>query len=222
MAYKVGQFGERESRLEEIMTLIVFLVLTFVFAAFHKFETEVTFDDVVSDEIEIEQVEVTEQVKKTSRPATVRIPIAVEDEEELEEDIEMEIETASFDIKSEAPPPPPPPQDSEEEIFDFFAIQEKPEMMKGYAAKMQQYILKNYPSLAKRSGVSGSVIVRFVCSTEGIPEDISIVQEKPKDMGFGEVAVKAIEQARFKPGMQRDKPVPVRMSQRISFNTSMR
>jgi len=221
MAYKVGQLGERESRLEEIMTFVVFLVLTFVFATFHKFETEVTFDDVVSDEIEIQQVEVTEQVKKTSRPASVRIPIAVEDEEELEEDIEMEIETASFDIRSEPPPPPPPPQDTEE-IFDFFAIQERPEMMKGYAAKVQQYIIKNYPPLAKRSGVSGSVIVRFVCSTEGLPVDITIVQEKPKDMGFGEVAVKAIEQARFKPGMQRDKPVPVRMSQRISFNTSMR
>ena len=39
-------------------------------------------------------------------------------------------------------------------------------------------------------------------------------------MGFGEVAIKAIEQVRFKPGMQRDKPVPVRMSQRITFNTT--
>jgi periplasmic protein TonB len=70
--------------------------------------------------------------------------------------------------------------------------------------------------------VSGKVIIKFVCSKEGIPTNISVTMEKPQDMGFGEVAIKAIEQARFKPGMQRDKPVPVRMSQKIDFKTNLR
>ena len=222
MAHKVGQLAEKQSKLTDLMTVIVFLGLTFIFATFHKFETVIKFDMSAADEIQIEQVEVTEQVQRTARPAVVRIPISVEDEEEIEEDIELEIELATFDIRSEPPPPPPPPSDSEDEIFDFFAIEERPEMLPGFAAKVQEYIVRNYPPLARRSGVSGSVIVRFVCSPEGLPTDITVVREQPRDMGFGNVAVKAIEQAKFKPGMQRDRPVAVRMQQRIVFNTSAR
>jgi protein TonB len=220
MSHNIGELAEKESRLSDIVTILVFLGLAFIFAAFHKFHTVVKLDSMVADEIEIEKVEVTEQVKKTVKPAIVRIPIAVEDEEELEEDIELEIETADFDIRSEPPPPPPPPTVSEDEIFDFYAIQEKPEMMPGNAAKITDYITKNYPPLAKKTGTSGKVILKFVCSKEGVPTNIEITLEKPADMGFGEVAVKAIEQVRFKPGMQRDKPVSVRMNQRITFTTT--
>jgi len=220
MAYNIGEMAEKESKISEIAAILVFLGLTFIFAAFHKFQTEMNLETSVTDEIEIEKVEVTEQVKKTVRPAIVRIPIAVEDEEELEEDVELEIETADFDIRSEPPPPPPPPSVAEDEIFDFFAIQEKPELLPGNAKKITSYITKNYPPLAKKTGTSGKVILKFVCSKEGVPTNIEITLEKPADMGFGEVAIKAIEQVRFKPGMQRDKPVPVRMSQRITFNTT--
>ncbi len=220
MSYNVGEMAEKESKISEIAAIIVFLGLTFIFAAFHKFQTEIKLDSSVSDEIEIEKVEVTEQVKKTVKPAIVRIPIAVEDEEELEEDVELEIETADFDIRSEPPPPPPPPSVAEDEIFDFYAIQEKPELLPGNSDKITDYITKNYPPLAKKTGTSGKVILKFVCSKEGVPTNIEITLEKPADMGFGEVAIKAIEQVRFKPGMQRDKPVPVRMSQRITFNTT--
>ncbi len=219
MSY-IGELADKESRLTEIVSITVFLGLAFLFASFHKFHTVVKLETTVADEIEIEKVEVTEQVKKTVRPAIVRIPIAVEDEEELEEDIELEIETADFDIRSEPPPPPPPPTVTEDEIFDFYAIQEKPELLPGNAQKITDYITKNYPPLAKKTGTSGKVILKFVCSKDGVPTNIEITMEKPADMGFGEVAIKAIEQVRFKPGMQRDKPVAVRMSQRITFNTT--
>ncbi|HAQ61891.1 TPA: hypothetical protein DCR49_07835 [Candidatus Delongbacteria bacterium] len=223
MAHNIGQFTEESSTVPEIMAVVVFLGITLILTVFQRFDTgNVKIDSIQAAEITVEKVEVTEQVKKTVKPAIVRIPIAVEDEEEIEEDIELEIETADFDISSEPPPPPPPPAVQEEEIFDFFAIQEKPEMVQGYAAKIVEYITKNYPPLAKKSGVSGKVIVKFICSKEGIPTNISVTMEKPADMGFGEVAVKAIEQTRFKPGMQRDKPVAVRMSQKIDFKTNLR
>lgn len=222
MAHKVGEIGDRTTKLVEITAVAVFLVLTFIFATFHKFTTVVKFETVQADEIEIERVEVTEQVKKTVRPSIVRIPIAVEDEEEIEEDVELEIETADFDIMSEPPPPPPPPTVEEEEVFDFFVIQEKPVILNETRSRLMEYITKNYPPLARKSGVSGKVIVRFICSKEGVPTNLSVVFEKPKDMGFGEVAMKAVQQLRFTPGMQRDKPVAVRMSQKIDFKTSMR
>jgi len=223
MSNKEEYKADRTVKIVEISTLLCFVLFTLAFTFSHKFEKAAAIEDVkVAIEVNVEKVEITEQVKKTVRPAVVRIPIAVEDEEELEEDVELEIETADFDIKSEPPPPPPPPTIAEEEVFDFYAIQEKPEMMQGFAAKIQEYITLNYPPLAKKSGVSGKVIVKFVCSKDGIPTNITITLEKPTDLGFGDVAIKAIEQARFKPGMQRDKPVAVRMSQVINFKTNVR
>lgn len=220
MAHKVGKLHDKALKLEEISTIVVFIILTFVFAIFHKFETQVIEEGIQEIDIVVEKVEITEQVKKTIKPATVKIPIAVEDEDEIEEDNEIEIETTDFAFNDPPPPPPPPPSVDEEEIFDFFAIQEKPEFMAGETRKISSYIYKNYPPLAKRSGVSGKVRLKWVVNKDGLPTDVTIVKEKPKDMGFGKVAQKAIEQARFKPGMQRDKPVAVRMAQWINFKTS--
>lgn len=219
MAHKVGKLHDKALRLEEISTIIVFILLTFVFAMFHKFETQIIEEGIRSIDIIVEKVEITEQVKKTIKPASVKIPIAVEDEDEIDEDNEIEIETTDFSFNDPPPPPPPPPSVDDEEIFDFFAIQEKPEIMPGENKKILRYIRKNYPPLAKRSGVSGKVRLKWVVNKDGLPTDVTIVKEKPKDMGFGKVAQKAIQQARYKPGMQRDKPVAVRMAQWIKFNT---
>ena len=219
MAHKVGKLHNKALKLEEVSTIIVFLLLTIVFATFHKFKTKVIEEGISSIDIVVEKVEITEQVKKTVRPASVKIPIAVEDEDEIDEDNEIEIETTDFAFNDPPPPPPPPPSVDEEEIFDFFAIQEKPEMMPGESRKISRYIIKNYPALAKRSGVSGKVRLKWVVNKDGLPTDVTIVKEKPKDMGFGVVAQKAIQQSRYKPGMQRDKPVAVRMAQWIKFNT---
>ncbi|MDA3838836.1 MAG: energy transducer TonB [Candidatus Delongbacteria bacterium] len=219
MAHKVGKLHNKTLRLEEISTIVVFVLLTFVFAIFHKFETQVIEEGIRDIDIVVEKVEITEQVKKTIKPASVKIPIAVEDEDEIDEDNEIEIETTDFAFNDPPPPPPPPPSVDEEQIFDFFAIQEKPEMMPGESKKISRYIYKNYPPLAKRSGVSGKVRLKWVVNKDGLPTDVIIVKEKPKDMGFGKVAQKAIQQARYKPGMQRDTPVAVRMAQWIKFNT---
>ncbi len=219
MAHKVGRLAEKQNKISEISAIVVFVILTFVFAAFHSFEQAEITEQTIKEEIKIAKVEITEQVKKTVRPSLVKIPIAVEDEEIIEEDVELEIETADFDISSEPPPPPPPPADDEEEVFDFFAIQEKPQMVPGAAKKIMSYIKKHYPPMAKKSGVSGKVILKFICNKQGLPVDIKVVLEKPTGMGFGEVAVQAIQQARFKPGKQRDMPVSVRMSQKLNFKT---
>jgi TonB family protein len=115
------------------------------------------------------------------------------------------------------PPPPPPPPIVEEEVFDFFPISENPEILPDSKAEMQIYIDNNYPPLAQKSGVSGKVIVKFIVSKKGIATSISIVSEKPYDMGFGEVAVKAVEKLKFKPAMQRDYAVPVRGKIKVLF-----
>ncbi|NOR44013.1 MAG: TonB family protein [Candidatus Delongbacteria bacterium] len=220
MSWNVGHIAEKNSKLAQISTLVVFVLLTIMFAVFHKFETTMIDGNINIIEIDIIDVDITVQpdVKQTVEPTMSKIPIAAEDDEEIEDDVEFEIEDTEFDA-STLPPPPPSFAGGDDEIFDFFAIQEKPIMTTKARRNLSKYILKNYPPLAKRSGVSGTVILQFICSKEGIPTKINIVKEKPKNMGFGEVAVKALEQTMFSPGMQRDKPVAVRMKLPIKFTT---
>jgi len=63
------------------------------------------------------------------------------------------------------------------------------------------------------------VLLSFICSQNGMPTNIRIVKEDPQDMGFGEIAIKAITQVVFTPGLQRDRPVAVRMKLPIRFST---
>ncbi|MBN2789989.1 MAG: TonB family protein [Candidatus Delongbacteria bacterium] len=220
MSWNVGHIAEKNNKLAQISVLIVFAILTFVFAIFHKFETGVINTDIKISDIDIIDVDITVQpdVKQRVEPVSSKIPIAAEDDEEVEDDPLLDIPDTEFDASS-LPPPPPDFAGGDEEIFDFFAIQEKPEMNDRSRKKLSEFIFKNYPPLAKISGVSGNVLLSFICSKEGIPTKIEIVREKPKDMGFGEVAIKALQQAVFSPGMQRDKPVAVRMKFPIKFTT---
>ena len=217
MSHNVGNLASKYSRTQHIATLIVFIALTLVFTFSHKFEMVVIEEEAKAVEITIEKVEVTEQVQKTVQPSTVKIPVAVEDDEEVDEDVELEIEESDFSFDDAPPPPPPPPAVAEDEVVDFFAIAEKPALNSNARKIMGKYISKNYPSMAKKTGTGGKVTLKFVCNKKGIPTDIRILQERPKDMGFGAVAVEALKRVRFTPGMQRDTPVAVRMSWPVVF-----
>jgi len=52
---------------------------------------------------------------------------------------------------------------------------------------------------------------------DGTPRDFVVKGERPPGLGFGDAAIAALQQVRFKPGKQRDRFVPVRMSQPIKF-----
>lgn len=220
MSWNVGHIARKNSKYSQISVLVVFVFLTIIFSAFHKFKVNVINESIKISEIEIIDVDITVQpdIRKNVEPVAAKIPIAAEDDEEVEEDPLLDIPDTEFDPGS-LPPPPPAFAGGDDDIFDFFAIQEKPVMTDKAKKNLSIYIYKNYPPLAKKSGVSGTVRLQFICSKEGIPTDITILSEIPKDMGFGQVGVNALKQAVFTPGMQRDKPVAVRMKLPIKFTT---
>jgi protein TonB len=166
-------------------------------------------------EIEIEQVDVTIQKIETVAPKKVSVPVAVEDEEEFDEDIEIEFEDSDFSFDD---PPPPPPEFIEEleddEAIDFFAVQNPPKMVGGMKNLYKNLV---YPSMARRAGKNGSVVLKFICSKTGKPTKITVLSERPKNLGFGAAAITALKKCVFSPGLQRDKPVPVRMKLPVKF-----
>lgn len=219
MSWTIGHIAEKNNKISQMATLAVFVILTIIFSVFHKFEQQVIDDQVMITEIEIIDVDITQQdVKNVTEPTSAKIPIAAEDDEEIEEDYELEMPDTEFDA-STLPPPPPAFAGGDDEVLDFFAVQEKPQMTAKSKKKLAEYIYTNYPPLAKKSGVSGTVVLRFTCSKEGLPVNISVFSEKPKDMGFAKVAIEALKSVVFSPGIQRDRPVAVSMKLPIRFTT---
>ncbi len=221
MAHNVGQLSKRYTRMQDYATIIIFALMTLMFATMHKFEKVEIKQVEKAEEIKVKDVEVTVQVKKSVQPSRALIPVGVDedDAEEMENLVEtqLDIET-DFDMTDEMPLPPEPPsqEEQEDEIVEFFAVQQKPEFVGG-----SNVVYKNlvYPKMAKMAGVGGVVYVQFVAGTNGLIRDINVIKEDPAGYGFKEAVINALKKVRVTPGMQRDKKVPVRMQMPIKFQT---
>ncbi len=72
-----------------------------------------------------------------------------------------------------------------------------------------------YPVQARRSGTGGKVFVEFVVNEYGEPVNFKIV--KGIGSGCDEEAIRILKLARWEPGKQRGKPVPVRKVMPVHF-----
>lgn len=200
-------------RVLETALIITLLLVTLMFIASKHFVIKPKQTRVEEAVIKVEDIPITQQIKRPPPPARPTIPIE-SDEPNIEED--LTIDDTEWSISDEPPPPPPPK--SEEEVVDFFAIEEKPELIGG-AQAIYDYIQKNnlFPKMAQTAGVGGIAIIQFVVDETGKPVNITVFQERPEGLGFGEAGVKAISAMKFKPGKQRDRFVKVRMQQVIRF-----
>lgn len=194
-----------------VMALLI-ITLTFLFSKQFRFEGEVR--EAPPDSIVVEEIPVTQQVRRPPPPARPSIPVEDPDVD-VEDDLAFE-DITDIDWMAEAPPPPP--TSIEEEVVDFFAVEQAPQMQGGTEA-LYRYMQENnmYPEMARNASIEGDVIVQFVVNTEGKPIDLVVAQERPQGLGFGEVAMEAIAAQTFSPGYQRDRPVSVRMQQVIRF-----
>lgn len=172
--------------------------------------------------IEVEEIEQTQQLEKPPPPPAPPPPEEVPDEEIIEEqviDISQDIDLSETPPAPPPPPPPPPennapppppPPPPEPEIFEV--VEQMPVLQGGLEA-LQRAI--QYPEMARRSGIEGRVFVQFVVDEQGRPSEVRAV----RGIGGGcdEAAVAAVRNARFTPGLQRGRPVKVRMSLPVTF-----
>jgi len=195
--------------------LIIALLVVFVafeYKSYDKITVDITSRAV--DDTPEEIIPITEQKVKPPPPPppkqVTKITI-VEDDVEVEDDIEIDVEADDNSEMEEYIPQ----EIEEEEIVEaeiFTVVEAMPEFPGGMG-KLMAYLGNNikYPPLAKESGIQGRVFINFVVEPDGSISNVKVL----RGIGGGcdEEAIRVVEaMPKWKPGMQRGKPV------RVSYN----
>ena len=111
-----------------------------------------------------------------------------------------------------------PVSEEEEEEVIFVVVEKMPEFPGGQQA-MMKFISENiqYPASAKNKGIQGRVICQFVIEKDGSVTDIQVVRSSGDSL-LDKEAIRVIDSMpKWKPGMQRGKPVRVKYTIPMNF-----
>ena len=167
----------------------------------------------VQEEVYLDEIIRTKQIEKAPPPPRPMVPVEVPNDEILVDDI-IDLDTElDFDDAISLPAAPPPMAEEEEEEEIFVVVEQMPELLGGLASVQKKIV---YPKMAIMAQIQGRVIVQFVIDSKGNVTNPTIV----RGIGGGcdEEALRVIKEAKFKPGLQRGKPVSVKYSIPIVFN----
>ena len=150
--------------------------------------------------IQLENIPETRQTITTAAPK-LGMPIEVNDELLLDD---VTIESTGLDISATVDPTPPPiqimedaePEVVEEEIFEFFAVQEVPKRIAEVAPE--------YPEAARQAGIEGTVFVRALVGKDGTVTEATVL--KGPDL-LHAAAIDAALKTKFTPAKQNGMPV---------------
>ena len=155
----------------------------------------------------IELPDITVQKVTPPKPAVPVITFE-KPESEIIEDEPIDFTSDNFEIGL----PIELPKEAVDEPTEFRVVEKLPEITGGYA---QLYKHLSYPKIAQEVGIQGRVILEFLVNEQGMISQIKVV----RGIGGGcdEAAITAVKKVKFKPGLQRGRPVPVRFTLPITF-----
>ncbi|RNC85384.1 MAG: energy transducer TonB [Balneola sp.] len=176
-------------------------------------ETEKEIILTTQEEVIIQDIVQTRQELKAPAPPRPTVPIEVPNDEVLEEEI-LEID-AEIDFTNipEIPLPPRPIDQKDIEEEEIFVVVETPPVLLGGIKAVQEKV--KYPEMAVKAGIEGKVIVQFVIDKDGNVLDPFIV----RGIGGGcdQEAVRVVKELKFRPGLQRGRPVSVKYTLPVTF-----
>ena len=201
------------------------VVLAFMFVAFEWTQRDVKIDtsqavaDVVFEE---EIIPITEQPEQVTPPPPEAPAIAetltiVEDDADVEETAIVSSEELNQAVEIKYVPVAVEEEEPEEQTI-FEVVEQMPEFPNGGMAGLMQYLSKNikYPTIAQENGTQGRVTVQFVVNKDGSIVDAKVL--RGVDPYLDKEAVRVIMgMPKWKPGMQRGKPVRVKYTVPVMF-----
>ena len=198
-----------------LMSLIFSILFTFILITISipyksSFEKRI---DVLPVIIHVENIPETRHAMRLSAPPKPFIssgtPIEIDDEL-LPDDITIEDTKLDFDAFPEVSPsnimPGAGAADEETEIFEFFAVEEIPKRIND--------VIPEYPEMAKRAGIEGSVTLKVLVNENG---DVDSVNVEEGHNIFRKSAIEAAKAAKFAPAKFNNKAVKCWVLMRFRF-----
>lgn len=224
MEIKKSPKADLESKKSTWLLVGYVIVLAFMFVAFEwtkrdiKIDTSQAITDLVFEE---EIIPITEQPEQVTPPPPEAPSIAetltiVEDDADVEETAIVSSEELNQAVEIKYVPVAVEEEEPEEQTI-FEVVENMPDFPGGQAALMQ-YLAKNikYPTIAQENGTQGRVIVQFVVNRDGSIVDAKVVRSV--DPYLDKEALRVINtMPKWKPGMQRGKPVRVKFTVPVMF-----
>lgn len=139
------------------------------------------------------------QLKEPPPPPKPKMPVAAETESEVEAATIERTDFTGFEKQ--------PPKLDVGKVYEFWAVEVKPELV--------GYVEPEYPDLARRAEIEGTVTIEVVVDTTGRVASAKIA--KSLHQLCDDAALKAARQWRFSPAKQRDRPVQVRVHVPVRF-----
>jgi protein TonB len=112
--------------------------------------------------------------------------------------------SGSMEFGTMAFTPPAPPQTE----FDIGQVDKLPQVI--------SRIRPVYPPMAKQKNIEGVVVVKFMVTTEGTVENVSVLKAKPQGH-FEKAAMDAVKKWKFQPGTIGEEPVNTWMTAMVKF-----
>ncbi len=193
-----------------IGSLLIVLMSFYLIRGEANYALEVQIPEI---KIEVEDIPPTEQVRRPAPPPRPAVPIPTE-AEDVPEDETLEINT-ELNLAEIPPPPPPPEEGLDENSYHFVPYDQPPVMIGGMEALLK---LLEYPELARKAGIEGTVVIGVLVDEKGNSVKTQVLKADGSKLGFEEAAAKALMQIKWKPAMQRDKPVKVWISIPVRFS----
>jgi protein TonB len=198
----------------EVGMIVALLLLIILFKADIRPDQEFVLAATQQEAVQTEEIIQTKQEVKAPPPPRPVVPVTVSNDQVIADNMEFDLSTElDLDASLELPVGPPPTEAKEETEAEVFVVVERmPELVGGINA-VQQFIV--YPEIARMAGIEGRVFVEFVIDERGNVLNPRIV----RGIGGGcdEAALAAVKKVKFKPGMQRGKPVRVRYTLPVMF-----
>ena len=203
------------------------VALLAVLGAFEWSTTEATSLEALGDDVAVvveeEQVPITQE-EQLPPPEVPKEPVMSDIIDIVDDDIKVDdvvisteddkslgVEIKEYVVEQEE-------EEVEEEEIPFAVVEQKPTFQGGDANTFTKWVFSKivYPEIAKENGVQGRVTLQFTIETDGSVKNVKVL--RGVDSSLDKEAVRVVSSSpKWKPGMQRNKPVRVKYTFPVVF-----
>ncbi len=228
MEIKKSPKANLENKKFLFMEIGLVIALLMVLGAFEWSTTEGTDLANLGDEtavvIEEEQVPITQE-EQLPPPEVPKEPVMSDIIDIVDDDIKVEDnfllsteDDASLGVEIRDYVVEQVEEEEVEEEVPFAIVEQKPTFQGGDANTFTKWVFSKivYPEIAKENGVQGRVTLQFTIETDGSVKNVKVL--RGVDSSLDKEAVRVVSSSpKWKPGMQRNKPVRVKYTFPVVF-----